>query len=112
MGVGPIAAIPKVLATTGISQEQLDWIELNEAFAAQSFAVIHDLGLDPAKSQSAGRRHRARASARRDRRDPHGDDRARHAPAQAEVRDGHDVRRHRHGRGGHLRSDVNAKRRE
>ena len=54
MGVGPIAAIPKVLASTGIRQDQLDWIELNEAFAAQSLAVIHDLGLDPAKVNPLG----------------------------------------------------------
>ncbi len=54
MGVGPIAAIPKVLATTGLRQDQLDWIELNEAFAAQSLAVMHDLGLDPAKVNPQG----------------------------------------------------------
>ena len=47
MGVGPIKAIPKVLAQTGIKQDDLDWIELNEAFAAQSLAVIRDLGLPP-----------------------------------------------------------------
>ncbi|MET0204246.1 MAG: acetyl-CoA C-acyltransferase [Casimicrobiaceae bacterium] len=54
MGVGPIAAIPKVLATTGVTQGKLDWIELNEAFAAQSIAVIDDLGLDPAKINPLG----------------------------------------------------------
>ena len=54
MGVGPIAAIPKVLATTGLRQVQMDWIELNEAFAAQSLAVIHDLRLDPAKVNPLG----------------------------------------------------------
>jgi acetyl-CoA acyltransferase len=54
MGVGPIAAIPKVLRSTGITQDQLDWIELNEAFAAQSLAVIRDLGLDPAKVNPLG----------------------------------------------------------
>ncbi|MEO7498259.1 MAG: acetyl-CoA C-acyltransferase [Casimicrobiaceae bacterium] len=54
MGVGPIAAIPKVLATTGIRQDQLDWIELNEAFAAQSLAVMNDLELDPAKVNPLG----------------------------------------------------------
>ena len=54
MGVGPIAAIPKVLATTGLRQDQMDWIELNEAFAAQSLAVIHDLRLDPAKVNPLG----------------------------------------------------------
>jgi acetyl-CoA acyltransferase len=46
MGIGPIHAIPKVLKQTGISQSDLGWIELNEAFAAQSLAVIRELGLD------------------------------------------------------------------
>ncbi|MDV6342271.1 acetyl-CoA C-acyltransferase [Nitrosomonas sp. Is24] len=54
MGVGPIKAIPKVLAQTGIKQDDLDWIELNEAFAAQSLAVIHDLGLDRSKVNPLG----------------------------------------------------------
>ncbi|KAF1690490.1 acetyl-CoA C-acyltransferase [Pseudoxanthomonas taiwanensis] len=54
MGIGPIAAIPKALKQAGISQEQLDWIELNEAFAAQALAVIRDLGLDPAKVNPLG----------------------------------------------------------
>jgi acetyl-CoA acyltransferase len=54
MGVGPIAAIPKVLRNTGIRQDQLDWIELNEAFAAQSLAVIRELALDPAKINPLG----------------------------------------------------------
>jgi acetyl-CoA acyltransferase len=54
MGVGPIKAIPKVLKQTGIKQEDLDWIELNEAFAAQSLAVIHDAGLDRDKVNPLG----------------------------------------------------------
>ena len=54
MGVGPIKAVPKVLAQTGIKQDDLDWIELNEAFAAQSLAVIRDLGLDRAKVNPLG----------------------------------------------------------
>ncbi|MBS0321359.1 MAG: acetyl-CoA C-acyltransferase [Proteobacteria bacterium] len=54
MGIGPIAAIPRVLAQTGIRQDQLDWIELNEAFAAQSLAVMRDLDLDPAKVNPLG----------------------------------------------------------
>ncbi|MBS0571197.1 MAG: acetyl-CoA C-acyltransferase [Proteobacteria bacterium] len=54
MGIGPKAAIPKACALTGIKQEDLDWIELNEAFAAQSLAVIKDLGLDPAKINPLG----------------------------------------------------------
>ena len=54
MGIGPIAAVPKALAQAGIGKEQLDWIELNEAFAAQSLAVIRDLELDPAKVNPLG----------------------------------------------------------
>ena len=54
MGVGPIVAIPKVLKTTGIRQDQLEWIELNEAFAAQSLAVMRELGLDREKVSPLG----------------------------------------------------------
>jgi len=54
MGVGPIVAIPKVLKSTGVRKEQLDWIELNEAFAAQSLAVMRDLDLDPAHVNPLG----------------------------------------------------------
>lgn len=54
MGVGPIAAISKVLKVAGLRPDQLDWIELNEAFAAQALAVVRDLGLDPAKVNPLG----------------------------------------------------------
>jgi acetyl-CoA acyltransferase len=54
MGVGPIAAIPKVLKTTGLTLDQIDWIELNEAFAAQSLAVMRELGMDPEKVNPLG----------------------------------------------------------
>ena len=54
MGIGPIAAIPKALKQAGLSQDQLDWIELNEAFAAQSLAVIRDCGLDASKVNPLG----------------------------------------------------------
>ena len=54
MGIGPIKAIPKVLKQTGLKQDDLDWIELNEAFAAQSLAVINDLGLDRARVNPLG----------------------------------------------------------
>ncbi len=54
MGIGPKAAIPKVLAQTGIKQDDLDWIELNEAFAAQALAVMKDTGLNPAKVNPLG----------------------------------------------------------
>ena len=47
MGIGPIEAIPAALKMAGLKQEQLDLIELNEAFSAQSLAVINDLGLNP-----------------------------------------------------------------
>ena len=54
MGIGPKEAIPKALKQTGITQDQLDWIELNEAFAAQALAVMGDLGLDPSKVNPLG----------------------------------------------------------
>jgi acetyl-CoA acyltransferase len=54
MGIGPIAAIPKLLARTGVSLDQIDVIELNEAFAAQALAVVRKLGLDPAKVNPNG----------------------------------------------------------
>ena len=49
MGVGPISATRKVLAKTGLTVKDLDLVEANEAFAAQSLAVIHDLELDTTK---------------------------------------------------------------
>jgi len=54
MGIGPIAAIPKVLQQVGIKQDDLDWIELNEAFAAQALAVTRELGLNPEKINPLG----------------------------------------------------------
>jgi acetyl-CoA acyltransferase len=49
MGLGPVYAIPKALKLAGLTLDQIDLIELNEAFAAQSLAVMQQLGLDPAK---------------------------------------------------------------
>ncbi|MDA0190773.1 MAG: acetyl-CoA C-acyltransferase, partial [Proteobacteria bacterium] len=54
MGIGPIEAIPKVLKQAGIGQQDVDWIELNEAFAAQALAVMRTLELDPAKVNPLG----------------------------------------------------------
>ena len=54
MGIGPIKAIPKVLAMAGVKAADLGWIELNEAFAAQALAVVRELGLDPAKVNPQG----------------------------------------------------------
>jgi acetyl-CoA acyltransferase len=54
MGIGPVKAIPKVLQQVGLKLDDVDWIELNEAFAAQSLAVIKELGLDPARVNPLG----------------------------------------------------------
>ena len=54
MGIGPKEAIPAALRAAGLKQDQMDWIELNEAFAAQALAVMQDLQLDPAKVNPLG----------------------------------------------------------
>ena len=54
MGIGPIEAIPVALRNAGLNLSDIDWIELNEAFAAQSLAVVNTLGLDPAKVNPMG----------------------------------------------------------
>jgi acetyl-CoA acyltransferase len=54
MGIGPIEAIPAALKNAGLKQDDMDWIELNEAFAAQSLAVIDTLGLDASKVNPMG----------------------------------------------------------
>ena len=54
MGIGPIEAIPAALKYAGLKQDALDWIELNEAFAAQALAVIDTCQLDPTKVNPMG----------------------------------------------------------
>jgi len=54
MGIGPIEAIPAALRSAGLQLNDIDWFELNEAFAAQSLAVINTLGLDPSKVNPLG----------------------------------------------------------
>lgn len=54
MGIGPKEAIPAALRFAGLAQDQMDWIELNEAFAAQALAVIQDLDLDTSKLNPLG----------------------------------------------------------
>ena len=54
MGIGPIEAIPAALRSAGLKQDDIDWFELNEAFAAQSLAVMQTLGLDAAKVNPLG----------------------------------------------------------
>jgi acetyl-CoA acyltransferase len=47
MGMGPVAAVPKVLKRAGLTLDDIGLIELNEAFAAQALAVMQELGIDP-----------------------------------------------------------------
>ena len=54
MGIGPIEAIPRALKLGGVAQSDLDWIELNEAFAAQALAVMKQLDMDPARVNPQG----------------------------------------------------------
>lgn len=54
MGIGPLAAIPKALQLAGLQAADIDWFELNEAFAAQSLAVMRELQLDPSKVNPLG----------------------------------------------------------
>lgn len=54
MGIGPIEAIPAVLNRAGLKLDDLGWVELNEAFAAQALAVMDTVGLDPAKVNPMG----------------------------------------------------------
>lgn len=54
MGIGPTVAIPKALKQAGISMNQIDQVELNEAFAAQALAVIQEAGLNPASVNPNG----------------------------------------------------------
>jgi acetyl-CoA acyltransferase len=49
MGIGPVAAIPKALKQVGMNLNDIDLVELNEAFASQALAVIREVGIDPAR---------------------------------------------------------------
>ena len=85
MGIGPVYAIPKVLKIAGLTLDQIDVIELNEAFAAQSLSVIKVAGLDPSAHQRERRRDRAGPSARLHRSEIDGDNSAR--DSSGETRD-------------------------
>ena len=54
MGIGPKEAIPRLVKRTGVALADVDWIELNEAFAAQALAVIRDTGMDPNRVNPLG----------------------------------------------------------
>ncbi len=64
MGIGPVLSIPKVLTQCGLKQRDIGHIELNEAFAAQSLAVIQELNLDPEIINPLGGCNCTRASTR------------------------------------------------
>ena len=103
MGIGPVYAIPKALKMAGLTLDQIDVIELNEAFAAQGLSVMKVLEMDPSKGQCQRRCRRSRPSARlhrskTDRDDPAGTE----TPQRQTLRHGHDVRRRRHGRRGDI----------
>ena len=104
MGIGPLVAVPKALKLAGLNLEDMDLIELNEAFASQSLAVIRELGMDMEKVNVNGGAialgHPMGATGAK--LTVHADQRV--APPRWPLRHGDDVRRRRHGRGGHLRT--------
>ena len=106
MGLGPVFAIPKALKLAGLKLADIDVIELNEAFAAQSLAVIKEAGLDPGKSESEWRSDRAGPSAGMHRSQTDGDHHSRNEAPQGALRHGDDVRRRRHGRGRDFRERL------
>ena len=95
MGIGPALAVPRLLEKTGMSREDIDLIELNEAFASQSLYVIRKLGLDPEQSERERRSHRIRPPARRDRGTADCHDYERSKQARRSLWDCHDVHRRR-----------------
>ncbi len=102
MGIGPIAAVPRVLKRTGMKLADIDLIELNEAFAAQAVAVIRELGLNEEITQRQRRRDCAGASAGLHGGQADGADHQRNDAPQHAVRHGDDVHRRRHGRSRHF----------
>ena len=104
MGIGPAYAIPKVLKLTGLKLDQMDVIELNEAFAVQALAVIQEAGLDPARVNPNGGaialgHPLGCTGAKLTAIDP-----ARTRAPQGALRHGHHVHRRRHGRRGNFRA--------
>ena len=97
MGIGPVPSTRKALQLAGLKLEQIDRVEVNEAFAAQYLAVEKELGLSARKNQCERRRHRPRASAGRIRHAV-GNHRAERTAAQGlEVWPGDSVHRRRPG---------------
>ena len=99
MGIGPVPASRRALAHAGLALEDMDLVEINEAFAPQYLAVEQELGLDRGAHQRRRRRHRARAPARRQRRPHHRAPAPCAAPPRRAVRPGRRLHRRRPGSG-------------
>ena len=97
MGIGPVPAVRKVLERAGLTIADIDLFELNEAFAAQSLAVVRELGARPGEGQRQRRRDRARPSDRRQRRARADDADLCAAGEEAALRRRVAVHRRRHG---------------
>ena len=99
MGLGPVEASKQALARAGMSIDDVDLVEINEAFAAQVLPSARDLGIDEEQPQRQRRRHRARPPVRHDGR-PHHHHAAQRPPhARQDDRPRDDVRRRRAGHG-------------
>ena len=105
-GIGPVPAVRKALKLAGLTLDQIDLVELNEAFAAQVLAVPARAADRSRSAERQRRRDRARPSARVHRRKADDDAALRDAAAQRALRPGHDVRRRRHGRRRNLRTAM------
>ena len=97
MGLGPIAATKKVMAKTGLTVDDMDLIEANEAFAAQSVAVGEALNFDQEQAERQRRRYRSGPSRRRFRRSYPGHPAVRHEASRRSQGPGYPVHRRRHG---------------
>ena len=99
MGLGPIEACRQALARAGMTIDDIDLVEINEAFAAQVIPSAEQLGIDRGEAERPRRRDRARPPVRHDRRPHHDHADQRPADAGQAVRPRDDVRRRRPGHG-------------
>ena len=99
MGLGPVEASKQALARAGMSIDDVDLVEINEAFAAQVLPSARDLGIDEEQAQRQRRGHRARPPVRHDGRTHHHHAAQRPAHARQDDRPRDDVRRRRPGHG-------------
>ena len=102
MGIGPVAAMPKALKIAGLTLDQIDLIELNEAFAAQALSVVKELGINQDKLNVNGGAIALGSSARLHRRQVNRDDHSARCGGERSLRNGHHVRRRRNGSSRHL----------